>query len=362
MTLKAELHCHVEGAADTELVAAQACKYGADMSPFINGDSFVWHDFTSFLAAYDAASALFRTEEDYALLSEHYLTTLAQDGAIYSEIFVSPDHATAAGLSPAAYVTALGEGMRRACVRHGIEGRMIVIGVRHFGADTVEAAARFAAGCGEPLVTGFAMAGEERFGHARDYERAFDIAREAGLGITVHAGELAGADSVRSALDHFRPARLGHGVRAIEDGTGPPHCRRRRRAGDMSRLERRAAGLFRLCPPSLSGAQGCRLQGDAQFRRSTLFRHLAGAGIRHRGGAFRLWQGRSARDHAHGAGGGLRRRGDTRPAPRAARRGNGGGVTGRKLWHMPLRHVARCRAAIVSPPQASKKKTREPAP
>jgi adenosine deaminase len=94
---------------------------------------------------------------------------------------------------------------------------MIVIGVRHFGADTVEAAARFAAGCGEPLVTGFGMAGEERFGHARDYERAFDIAREAGLGITVHAGELAGADSVASALDHFRPARLGHGVRAIED-------------------------------------------------------------------------------------------------------------------------------------------------
>jgi adenosine deaminase len=187
------------------------------MSPFINGDSFVWHDFTSFLAAYDAASALFRTEEDYALLAEHYLTTLAQDGAIYSEIFVSPDHANAAGLSPAAYVAALGEGMRRAGAKTGIEGRMIVIGVRHFGADTVEAAARFAADCGEPMVTGFGMAGEERFGHARDYKRAFDIAREAGHGITVHAGELAGAESVASALDHFRPARLGHGVRAIEN-------------------------------------------------------------------------------------------------------------------------------------------------
>src|SRR5690349_164444 len=61
------------------------------------------------------------------------------------------------------------------------------------------------------------MAGEERFGDIEDYERAFEIAREAGLGITVHAGELAGWESVRDALDHIRPARIGHGVRAIEN-------------------------------------------------------------------------------------------------------------------------------------------------
>lgn len=217
MTPKAELHCHIEGAAAPELVVAQARKYGADTSAFIEGDRFVWHDFTSFLGAYDAASSLFRTEEDYAVLAEHYLTSLAQADAIYSEIFVSPDHAAAAGLSTEAYLGGLAEGIRRAHDRTGIAGRMIVIGVRHFGAEAVEAAARCAVTCGEPLVTGFGMAGEERYGRAADYVRAFDIAREAGLGITVHAGELAGADSVRSALDHFRPARIGHGVRAIED-------------------------------------------------------------------------------------------------------------------------------------------------
>ncbi|MGE0501231.1 MAG: adenosine deaminase [Rhizobiaceae bacterium] len=217
MLLKAELHCHIEGAAPPELVMRQAARYGADASPFIRDGAFVWHDFASFLAAYDFAADLFRSEEDYARLVEHYLTSLAREGAIYSEVFISPDHAVKAGLSPQAYTNALGEGIGRARAKTGIEGRMIVTGVRHFGVESVEAAARFAARCGHPLVTGFGMAGEERFGETEDYVRAFEIAREAGLGITVHAGELAGWESVEAALDHLRPARLGHGVRAIEN-------------------------------------------------------------------------------------------------------------------------------------------------
>ena len=53
MPLKAELHCHIEGAAAPELVIRQAQKYGKDTAPYIQNGSFVWHDFTSFLAAYD---------------------------------------------------------------------------------------------------------------------------------------------------------------------------------------------------------------------------------------------------------------------------------------------------------------------
>jgi len=216
MLPKAELHCHIEGAAAPDLVLAQAAKYGRDMSAFICEGRFVWHDFTSFLAAYDAASDLFRSEEDYALLAETYLCRLAEGGAIYSEIFISPDHAEQAGLSPAAYTDALAEGMARAKAAAGIEGRMIVIGVRHFGAEAVARAARFAVSCGNPLVTGFGMAGDERFGAVADFAPAFTIAREAGLGITVHAGELAGWESVEAALDHIGPQRIGHGVRAVE--------------------------------------------------------------------------------------------------------------------------------------------------
>ncbi|WP_353643581.1 adenosine deaminase [Mesorhizobium sp. WSM2239] len=217
MPLKAELHCHIEGAAAPELAIRQAQKYGKDASPYIQNGSFVWHDFTSFLRAYDFAADLFRTEDDYARLSEHYLTSLARDGAIYSEIFTSPDHAIKAGLSPQAYTDALGEGIARAKAKTGIEGRMIVTGVRHVGLESIEAAARFAAKCGHPLVTGFGVAGDERNGDIEDYVRAFEIAREAGLGITIHAGEFGGWESVQAALDHIRPSRIGHGVRAIEN-------------------------------------------------------------------------------------------------------------------------------------------------
>lgn len=217
MVLKAELHCHLEGSASADLVLRQADKYGADVSKYIRDGAFVWHDFTSFLAAYDAAASLFRNEEDFALMIEEYLTSIARMGAIYSEVFTSPDHAEQSGLSAQAYTDAIGEGMERAQAKTGIEARMIVTGVRHTGVESVERAARFAARCEHRLVTGFGMGGEERFGEIEDYARAFEIAREAGLGITVHAGELAGWQSVAEALDHIRPARIGHGVRAIEN-------------------------------------------------------------------------------------------------------------------------------------------------
>lgn len=217
MVVKAELHCHIEGAAAPDLVERQARKYGVDISGFIRDGRYVWHDFTSFLAAYDAAADLFREEEDYARLAEHYLSSLAREGAIYAEFFTSPDHARRSGLGAEAYTAALGEGMDRARAKTGIESRMIVTGVRHFGVEAVEAAARFAARRTHPLVAGFGMAGDERTGEVDDFVRAFEIAREAGLGITVHAGEFGGPESVAAALDHLRPARIGHGVRAIED-------------------------------------------------------------------------------------------------------------------------------------------------
>ncbi|MEZ5790000.1 MAG: adenosine deaminase [Nitratireductor sp.] len=217
MILKAEIHCHIEGAASPELVARQGGKYGVDITPAIRDGAYVWHDFTSFLAAYDLAASLFRSREDYALLAETYLTSLASEGAIYSEFFISTDHALSAGLDPADYVEGLGEGIERARANTGIEGRMIATGLRHMGPEAVMRAARWIVDHPHPLVTGFGMAGDERMHHPRDFAGAFDLARDSGLGITVHAGELEGPQSVRDALDYLKPSRIGHGVRSIED-------------------------------------------------------------------------------------------------------------------------------------------------
>lgn len=214
---KAELHCHIEGATPPALAAAQAQRYGIDTSGFIKDGEYSWQDFTSFVQSYDATANLFRTEEDYALLAETYLTEIAEAGAIYSELIASPDQGDAVGIGADAYMRGLAEGAERAKAKTGIETRLIVVGIRHFGPDRVVKAAEYAARRPHPLITGFNLAGEERMHQVADFTRAFDIARDAGLGITIHAGELSGAFSVRDALDHVRPSRISHGVRAIED-------------------------------------------------------------------------------------------------------------------------------------------------
>lgn len=214
---KVELHCHLEGAAPPALTLSQARKYNIDISAYLKDGAYVWHDFASFLECYDKISEVYKTAEDYALLTQTYLAELSGIGTIYSELIVSPDHGKRIGLGADAYIEGVCEGIRRARAASGIEARLIVTGERHFGPDSVVGAAEYAAKAQNPLITGFNLAGEERMGRVAEYARAFDIARDAGLGLTIHAGEVCGAFSVVDALDDVRPARIGHGVRAIED-------------------------------------------------------------------------------------------------------------------------------------------------
>ncbi len=215
---KAELHCHIEGAAPASLVKRLADQKGIDVSSIIDPNGkYIWSDFTTFLQAYDLASSVFKTPADYSLLSETYFRMLAAEGAIYGEIFISPDHAQAAGLSYRSYVEGLAAGIERAKHETGIEGRMIAIGVRHFGTNAVERIVKEVIGNPHPLVTGFGLAGDEREGHPANFAKAFRMAADAGLGLTAHAGEFGGPDSVIAALEFLRVKRIGHGVRAIED-------------------------------------------------------------------------------------------------------------------------------------------------
>lgn len=215
--LKAEIHCHLEGAAPPALAEEQARKYGVDTGNFLRDGRYIWSDFAEFLTCYDAVASLFRTAEDYALLTEIYLNELAATNTIYSEIIVSPDHGKRIGLGADAYLAGICNGIHAAREKTGIEARIIVTGERHFGVESVVQAAEYAAKAGNPFITGFNMAGDEHMGSVADYARAFDIAREVGLGLTIHAGEVCGAFSVADALDLIKPSRIGHGVRAIEE-------------------------------------------------------------------------------------------------------------------------------------------------
>lgn len=218
MVVKAELHCHLEGTAHPDLVVAQARKYGVKTEKFIDPiKGYIWKDFTSFFSAYDFAASLFRTPEDYVELTRDYYSRIAKDGAIYGEMFASPDHAKRLGCSYSTLIEAIAEGINLAKHETDIEGRIIIVGVRHCGAKSVEDAAKSAADNPHLMVTGFGMAGDERFGEIKDFANAFDIARDAGLRLTTHAGEFSGPQSVEQSLDYLKVERIGHGVRAIED-------------------------------------------------------------------------------------------------------------------------------------------------
>ena len=215
---KAELHCHIEGAAHPELVQRLANKHGLDVSSVIGKDNtYLWNDFTSFLHAYDHASLVFRTPEDYRLLAYDHFSRLSEENCIYAEVFASPDIAVLMGIGYLEMINAIAAGINDARKESGIEGRIIVTGLRHLGPESVEKTADQVAANPHPMVTGFGMAGDERQFETEDFAGAFTIAADAGLGLTCHAGEFAGADNVRETVEHLNVTRIGHGVRAIED-------------------------------------------------------------------------------------------------------------------------------------------------
>jgi adenosine deaminase len=215
---KAELHCHLEGAAPPALALTKAGEHGIWIDDLItpDGESYVWSDFTSFLAAYDRVADLFRTPRDYHDLSYAHFIALAGQGTIYAEVFLSPDHMGHPGLYPD-FLDAVIEGYLQAREETGIEGRFIPLAVRNFGPARAVAVAKLTVRHARPQVTGFGLAGDERAYTPADFAPAFAIAEEAGLACTAHAGELAGAESVRQTLDALPVSRIGHGVRAIED-------------------------------------------------------------------------------------------------------------------------------------------------
>jgi len=215
----AELHVHLEGTAGPDLIRRLAARHGVPVpANTVDGDRFVWRDFLDFLDTYDRAASLVRTATDYRDVTFSYLAACAAEGAIYVELTASPDHAARAGLSYAELLAGIAQGIDDARAAHGIESRVLVTAVRNLGPQRVAAVARTVAEQPHPYATGFGLAGAEAGYPAGDFAEAFRIADAAGLGCTCHAGEWAGPESVRAALGLPVPiARLGHGVRAIED-------------------------------------------------------------------------------------------------------------------------------------------------
>jgi adenosine deaminase len=174
--------------------------------------------FDHFLKVYEAATSVLTTPEDYRRLTLAVLEESASNGVVYSETFLSPDFCGGGDVEAwRDYLLAIKEAAREAEAKMGITLRGIVTCIRHFGPEKARAAALCAAETKGGFLTGFGMAGAELMGKPKDFAWSFDLAREAGLRITCHAGEWGGPEMVADTLRDLRPERIGHGINAVKD-------------------------------------------------------------------------------------------------------------------------------------------------
>ncbi|MEM9344308.1 MAG: adenosine deaminase [Pseudomonadota bacterium] len=215
---KVELHLHLEGAAPPAFIRGMAAEKNEDLSGIFTEDgSYAYRDFWHFIDVYAAAASVIQTPEDFHRLTRAVLAESAANGVVYSETFLSPDFCGGRDVGAwKDYLAAIRDAADEAEREDGITLRGVVTAIRHFGPDKARETALCAAETAGDWLVGFGLAGDEKAGEPQDFAWAFDCAREAGLGLTVHAGEWRGPESVQNALD-LKPTRLGHGVRAIED-------------------------------------------------------------------------------------------------------------------------------------------------
>jgi len=219
MTPKIELHLHLEGAAPPSFIRGLAREKHMDLSGIFDArGGYAFTDFWHFLKVYEAATETLKTPMDYQRLTRAVLEESAASGVVYSETFLSPDFCGGRDVGAwREYLHAIREGAEMAERDHGITLRGIITCIRHFGPDKARETARCAAETAGDWIVGYGIAGDEKVGKPADFAWSFDMAREAGLRLTAHAGEWGGPDSVRDAVRDLGVERIGHGVRAIED-------------------------------------------------------------------------------------------------------------------------------------------------
>ena len=193
-----------------------------------------------FQRLYDAARACVRTEADIRRIVREAATDDAAEGSGWLEIQVDPTSYApfVGGITPALEIVL--DEARSASEDLGIGVGVIVAGsrIRHpLEARTLARLAAKNAGERPGQVLGFGLSNDERRGVTAEFEPAFRIAARAGLALVPHGGELLGPDSVTEVLDHLRPDRIGHGVRATE----APDVLKRAVDSDIS---------FEVCPGS----------------------------------------------------------------------------------------------------------------
>lgn len=218
---KAELHLHIEGSLEPEMLVELARRNRVEI-PFRSVEevraAYEFTELQDFLDIYYRGMNVLREAEDFEALTLAYMDCAAADGIVHVEVFYDPQGHTARGIPFAAATDGILAGLAEGGRKHGITSRLILCFLRHLSEEEGfktfrEAAPWFADG----RIIGVGLDSTERGNPPAKFARLFQAARDAGLKRVAHAGEEGTAANVRDAVDILKLDRIDHGNAALDD-------------------------------------------------------------------------------------------------------------------------------------------------
>ena len=216
---KAELHLHIEGSLEPELMFALAARNKVAI-PFASVEdvraAYSFSNLQDFLDIYYAGADVLRTEEDFRDLAAAYFDRAAADGVVHAEIFFDPQTHADRGIPFQVAADGLLVGMAETDAKHGLTSKLILCFLRHLDEEAAFATLKAA----EPWLDRIAGVGldSSELGHPPEkFARVFAAAGDMGLKRVAHAGEEGPPEYIWQALDLLGVGRIDHGVRCMED-------------------------------------------------------------------------------------------------------------------------------------------------
>lgn len=218
---KAELHLHIEGSLEPELMFALAKRNGIAI-PYDSVEdvraAYAFSNLQDFLDIYYAGADVLRTRQDFHDLATAYFDRAAADGVLHAEIMFDPQTHSARGITFETVIEGLLSACAEAEAKHGLTSRLILCFLRHLSeAEAFETLAQ-----AEPWLSRIAAVGldSSEVGHPPEkFAKVFAAARAKGLKLVAHAGEEGPPAYVQEALDILQVDRIDHGNRSLEDAT-----------------------------------------------------------------------------------------------------------------------------------------------
>ena len=218
---KAELHLHIEGSLEPELIFALAQRNGVAL-PYASVEAlraaYAFTDLQSFLDLYYAGASVLLKEQDFFDLAMAYFRRAAADNVVHAELFFDPQTHTERGVSFAAVISGLSRACETARRELGVSALLILCFLRHLSEEAAFATLEDALPYQDKFI-GVGLDSGERGNPPEKFARVFARCRELGLHLVAHAGEEGPPAYIWSALDVLKVERIDHGVRCVEDPT-----------------------------------------------------------------------------------------------------------------------------------------------